>query len=178
VKLFINKRYKNAAAVRYVPNARLFDHSVASPENREVYYGFEALYYILNENDSHEYYLDASGRLFKLDNAASFKLDLSPAARAMDAMSGGAGMLNGINEPESEKYETAREFLIKGYGQEADKPYTDTFRRFANLELKIFDEAFDALEKNYPFYIVGYLYDFIRHRIEACRQYVDGLPGQ
>ena len=174
VKLFINKQYKNAAAVRYVPNARLFRHDEASEENRKAFYGFEALFYILNENDSHEYYLDEKGRLFKLDNAASFKLDLSPAAQAIAVMSG-SGIYIGVQETESEKYESTRKRLVDNYGQEADEPYIETFRRFAKLEMSVFDDAIDALDKNYPTYIVGYLYDFIRYRIKTCRQYIEEL---
>ena len=172
-KRFKNKQYKNAAAVRYVPNARLYRHSEASLENRKAFYSFEALFCILNETDSHEYYLDGDDRLFKLDNAASFKLDLSPAAQALSMMSGGADIFSGARETESEKYELTRICLIRECGQEADEPYTETFQRFAELDMEVFDEAADALEKNYPSYIVGYLYNFIKYRIKSCRQYID-----
>ena len=128
----------------------------------------------MNENDSHEYYLDENDRLFKLDNAASFRLDLSPAARALAAMSGSSTM-NGIYETEAEKYEVGRESLISDCGQDADEPYIEIFRRFAKLEMSVFDDAIGALDKNYPTYIVGYLYDFIWYRIKTCRQYIEEL---
>jgi hypothetical protein len=41
--------------------------------------------------------------------------------------------------------------------------------------MNILDDVINALDKNYPTYIVGYLYDFIRYRIKACRQYIEGL---
>jgi len=67
-----SKEYRRSGAIRYVPNARLFDLETSSPENFRAFIEFEALFVVLFEDDGHEYYLDGQNRLFKLDNASSF----------------------------------------------------------------------------------------------------------
>lgn len=75
VKLIAGSRdYRRAVAIRYVPDAQEFRLDGSSEENYRAYFEFEALFTILNEEDSHEYYIDEHERLFKLDNAASFNV--------------------------------------------------------------------------------------------------------
>jgi len=169
VRLFINRQYQQAAAIRYVPGARENDLSTATPENRAAFYGFEALFFILNEDDSHEYYLDGTGRLFKLDNAASFKLNEA----SLDLLR--VGLFNGAIQPETDRYEPMRQALVRNYGDEASEPYLDVFRRFAALDMAVFDEALDALCRNYSASVAGYFHEFLQERIKACGTYVEGL---
>lgn len=175
VKLFNNKQHEHAAAIRFIPNIRKFGYESASAENRAAFFGYEALYIILNETDSREYYLDEDDRVFKLDNAASFKLDLSPLARAINMMAGNLLPPNAVENTESGNYESTRQYYIEKYGQEAGEAYLLTFQRFASLDMSILDEAFAALEKNYPTYVVEYLYNFIQYRILTCKQYIESL---
>lgn len=65
---------KNACAIRYCPDAKLITDFDAEDINRADFFRFKALYLILDEEDSEEFYADGGNRLFKLDNAEAFKL--------------------------------------------------------------------------------------------------------
>jgi len=173
VRLFKNKVYQHAAAVRYVPKARPYKHSEASAENRNAFYNFQSLYVILNEYDSDEYFLDENDRLFKLDNAGSFKLDTADTL-AINAI-GGYGMGNGVYNTGAEKYEFSRAFYVEKHGQEANEPFLETFRRFAKLDLDDFLDDLEVLEYNYSLHIARYFYGFLEQRIKACGEYVKQL---
>jgi len=174
VKLFVNDDLKNAAGIRYVPNATEYFHKNASIENRNAYYAFEALYVILNEEDSREFYLDSNNCLFKLDNSASFNLHLSPEMLKLNELLGN-DIFKGVEFLEYDIYEIHRETLIKLHDNEANAPYLETFKHFANLNMNVFDEALEAVGRNYASYVVEYFYRFILRRTESCRQYLDEL---
>jgi hypothetical protein len=72
IKRFLESR--NACAVRYCPGARLVSDFDAENPDRADYFRFRALYLILDEDDSEEFYADGDNRVFKLDNAEAFKL--------------------------------------------------------------------------------------------------------
>jgi hypothetical protein len=167
VRLFRDEQYQHAAAICYVPNAREYHHYTSTnAEHRSAYYSFEALFLILNEDDSHEYFLDDNDRLFKLDNASSFKLNLSV------WLAPGGVTLRGAYETEAEKYEPWLVGFVKDHGQEASEPFLETFRRFAALDLDDFLDDLDLIENNYSLDIAQYFYAFIEQRIKACAEFV------
>jgi hypothetical protein len=173
-KLFRGQKYKHAAAVRYVPNAKPFIDAEGTKENLHAFWSFKALYQILNEDDSEEFYLDDSGRLFKLDNASSFCLDLSPAANAIRRM-GGHDIFRGVANAKIDAYDFFRKGLADVYGRDADNAYLSTFQKFAALDATDFGDALEAVEKNYSLQIASYFYQFIEARIKACGAYLRGL---
>jgi hypothetical protein len=166
-----------SVGIRFIPNAQPFRLDSANEENRRMYYAFETLYVILNEEDSHEYYIDEQERVFKLDNAASFNLQPYVVRDAMisELRDQTSGLLNNALELiEYEKYGIIVDIHKKRCGQAAVRASLDMFRRFSELDETLLGEAFTALGKLYPKTIVGYYRDFIRSRKNECGRFLAG----
>jgi len=179
VKLIGGSRdYRRSAAIRYVPNARLFNLKEASAENSRSFFAFEALYVILNEDDSHEYYLDENGRMFKLDNASSFTVQQTTIMK-FDGNPMGQYFIPDINVPLNavgyEWYRLKHEGFTKEHGQDAVDAYVSTIRKFADLDITLFDEAYEALEKHYPKALSHYYGMCIQIRKEVCCEFLDEI---
>lgn len=170
-----NKEYHRAAAIRYVPNAREYDIDSSTEENLRAFLGFEALYVILNEDDSHEYYLDERGLLFKLDNAASFTVQQTT-IMLIEGNPIGRFFIPDINNPLNavgyDYYNLMYDAFLKKHGKGAVEAYLSAIRRFAELDETVFYEAYGDLEKLYPQALGHYYNDCIRIRKDTCRKFL------
>ena len=175
-----SKDYRRSAAIRYVPNARLFSLKESSPENFRAYFEFEALFVILNERDSHEYYLDESGRMFKLDNAASFTVE-QITLLYFDGDPMGRFFLPDIRVPlnavDYYMYGGMYERFMEAYGQVAADAYLSVMQRFSEFDESVLDDAYAALAKQYPKPLIDYYTEFIRIRKKACQTFIDEVAA-
>ena len=142
---------------------------------------FNALYQILEEEDSEEYYIDEHNRLFKIDNAEAFLLSSCCGLLIKKAKTKSQWIKMAIDEY-LEKYLNKRndtlylmmaDKLMEAFGKEAVDVYLDTFIRFASLDLSLLDEAFTSLDKVYPKTFSEYLRRFLEVRQPACREFVE-----
>ena len=164
-----------SAAIHYVPNAREFILKDSNEENLRAYFEFEALYVILNEADSHEYYLDEAGCVFKLDNAVAFNVEQAT-IMLFDGNPLGQFFIPDINAPLNAvgydwygiKY---NEFMGK-HGQTALDAYLSLIQRFSELDETILYEAYEDLEKQYPKALCHYYDECIHIRKEICRKFL------
>jgi hypothetical protein len=175
-----NHEYRRAAAVRYVPEAQAFRLEGSNEENYRAYFEFEALFVILNEEDSHEYYLDGQGQLFKLDNAASFHVEQATIMR-LDGNPLGRFFVPNISAPLNavgyDYYRGMYEIFLERYGQVAVKAYLALMRRFAELDETAFCEAYGDLDKQYPKALGRYYDEFIWIRKETCWRFLGEDQG-
>jgi len=176
VRLIVGRKdYRRSAAIRYVPNAREFSLISSTEDNYRAFFEFEALYVILNESDSHEYYLDEQGRLFKLDNAASFTVEQTT-IMLFDGNPLGSFFIPDINAPLNavgyDWYGLTHKHFSKKHGDKAVEAYLSIIRRFADFDETVLFEAYDDLEKQYPQALCCYYNDFFRIRKETCRKYL------
>jgi hypothetical protein len=182
VKLFRGVRgSKYAAGIRYSPDAKEFDYQTATERNRRDFCAFHALYVILNEEDSQEFYINGSGRVFKLDNAAAFNLSPMIALQALDnpeTLTGAFGeklnemIQSSLHFVEYDKYDIIRRVLIEKFGAETESACLDMYERFAGLDETVLDEAYDSLELIYPEWLFSYYCEFILIRQTKCRKYL------
>jgi hypothetical protein len=175
-----NKHYHRSAAIRYAPDARKFSLKESSAENFCTFFEFEALYVILNESDSHEYYLDRDGRMFKLDNAASFTVQ-SVTVMLFDGNPIGRFFVPDINFPlnhiEYDWYGLKYKEFLQQRGRNAADAYLSMIRKFSQLGESVFQEAYDALLKRYPKDLTRYYEEFIRIREGACRKFLEEVAA-
>ena len=183
VKLFKSLlEAKYACGIQYCANARkVHDFNTDNP-NRSDFFRFMALYQILNEEDSEEFYADDQDRLFKLDNAEAFMLSsvfglLFKKAKTKSQWIKMAideeleRYLNKINE---QFYSLMADDISEKFGKEAFMVYLDTYNSFADLDLSELDEAFTSLGRVYPKTLNEYLRMFLEIRQLACREFVEG----
>ena len=171
-----SKAYHRAAAIRYVPNARLFELKTASPKNFRAFFEFEALFVILNEDDSHEYYLDGQDRLFKLDNAASFTVSTN----TINWFSGDAtshfftpdidAPLNAVGY---NHYGIGLEIFTEKHGQAAADAYLSLIKRFAEFDESVLEDAYAALDKQYSRMLKMYYSRCIEIRKKTCLRFLN-----
>lgn len=173
-----NKKYHRAAAIRYVPNAQEFNLKTSSVENFQAHFEFEALYVILNESDSHEYYLDDQGRLFKLDNAASFTVG-ETTIRWFDGDPIGRFFIPDINAPLNavgyDMYGIALKTITKNYGKDAAATYLSIMKRFIQFDESVLAEAYTALDEQYPTMLKSYYQKCIQIRKQTCRRFLNEI---
>jgi len=175
-----SKDYRRSVAIRYVPNARIFSLKTSNEENFRAFFQFEALFVILNEDDSHEYYLDEQGRMFKLDNAAALNVQQATIL-CFDGNPLGRLLIPDINSPLNYvgydwygiKY---REFM-RERGQAAVDAYLSMIQRFSEFDETVLYEAYSALDKQYPKALSRYYDACIRIRKETCRKFLDEIKG-
>jgi len=170
-----NKAYRRAAAIRYVPNARLFDLAIGSRENFRTFFEFEALFVILNEDDSHEYYLDEQDRLFKLDNAASFTVS----ENTINWFAGDAAshfFIPDIDAPLNavgySYYSITLQSYKEKHGQAAADAYLSLIERFADFDKSVLADVYAALDKQYSRMLKMYYSRCIDIRKETCRRFL------
>lgn len=170
-----SKAYRQAAAIRYIPNARLFDLETSNPDNFRTFFEFEALYIILNEDDSHEYFLDEQDRLFKLDNASSFTVS----ENTIKWFSGEAisrflfpDINAPLNEVGYEYYAVGMQRYAEKYGETAVNAYLSLIHRFANFDETVLENAYDALDKQYPSMLKMYYSKCIEIRKATCQRFL------
>jgi hypothetical protein len=78
VKLFRKlMESKYACGIRYCSDAHKVGNIDTADPNHRDYFRFMALFQILNEEDSEEFYMDGENRFFKLDNAEAFMLSIT-----------------------------------------------------------------------------------------------------
>jgi hypothetical protein len=65
--------------------------------------------------------------------------------------------------------------LKKDYGQYAVDAYLSVIRRFSELDLAIFEDAFAALDKHYSRYLKLYYEDVITKRKQTCKKFLAEL---
>jgi len=182
VKLIIgNRDYRRSAAICYVPSIKEFSLKTSSEENFKAYFEFEALYVILNEADSHEYYLDEQERLFKLDNAASFNVEPTTVMK-LDGNPIGHLLLPDINAPLNnvcyDYYEIVYEQILEKHGKKAIEAYLSAIKRFSEFDETVLFEAYADLEKQYPKVLSFYYDDFIKIRKDVCRKFLDEVKNK
>jgi hypothetical protein len=167
-----------AVGIRYVPNVKAFVHGKADEVNRRDFYAFQVLYVILNEEDSREFYYNEQGRIFKLDNAASFNLQSYVVQNVIAAGQKKTPdiirqiLTSGLNLTEYAKYGIALGILNKDFGQSAADVGYDMFKRFAAFDETQLNLAYEVLDKVYPSTISNYYRDFIRSRKSECTRFV------
>jgi len=175
-----SKDYRRSAAIRYAPDAKEFSLKTASEDNFRAFFEFEALYIILNESDSHEYYLDEQGKLFKLDNAASFNVE-HVTVMLFDGNPIGKLFIPDINAPLNavgyDCYEIKQRDISRTHGNKAVEAFLSIVRRFAEFDETVLYEAYEALEKQYPQALCRYYNDFIRIRKKTCNRYLCEIGG-
>jgi len=175
-----NKIYRRSAGIRYVPNAREFHFDSGTSEHYRAFFEFEALYVILCESDSHEYYLDEQGRLFKLDNASSFTVEQTT-IMLFDGNPVGSFFIPDINVPLNavgyDWYGLKHNEFFNRYGDDAVKAYLSVIERFAEFDETVLFEAYGDLEKQYPLALCRYYDECIRIRKETCRRFLGELAN-
>jgi hypothetical protein len=183
VKLFKSLfESKYACGIRYCSNARKTENHDIDDLNLRDFIRFCALYQILDEEDSEEYYTDEQNRLFKLDNAEAFLLSCACSLLIKKAKTKSQWIKMAIDE-ELEKYLKKQSDTPYGmmadkisevFGKEAVKIYLDTFVDFAGLELTVLNEAFASLDKVYPKTFSEYLHHYLEARQPICRKFAVG----
>jgi len=177
VRLFQNEGDLYPVGIRYAENIREFSYNKEeNEENKRNYHLFETLFVILNEEDSHEYFTDKRGKLFKLDNAASFNMNLmtygfltwkgelpEPLRHSTQ---------NCLYHTERDKYEIRIEILTKYYGQESVNISFEMFKAFSELDVSLLENAFATLRKVYPSPVVDYYREFVQIRKEECKRFI------
>ena len=176
-----SKEYRRSAAIRYAPNARIFSLKTSSEENFRAFFQFEALFVILNEDDSHEYYLDEQGRMFKLDNAAAFTVQQTTVL-FFDGSPLGRFFIPDINAPLNavgyDWYHLKHEQFMREHGQTAVDAYLSVIQRFSEFDETVLYEAYDDLSKQYPNALSQYYDRCLRIRKETCRRFLDEINGR
>lgn len=175
VKLIIGlPGHKQAGGIRYIPNAQKFIHNDGSETNRRDDYLFQTLYVILNEEDSQEHYIDEQGRLFKLDNAASFNIDFAFHDQITKGRSVGLDKMfrNRLELVEYGKYKIIPNLLAEHYGETAKQTCFSMFERFAAIDEPLLDEAYITLDKVYPKKLSDYYCEFILIRKALCERFL------
>jgi hypothetical protein len=187
VKLF--KRLleaKYACGIRYCANACKVNDFAADDPNRSDFFRFMALYQILNEEDSEEFYTNEQNRLFKVDNAEAFILSSAYGLLVKKAKTKSQWIKMAIDE-ELERYlrKTNEQFypmmadkILEASGKEAMRIYLDTFIKFAELDISVLDEAFTSLDKVYPKTFSEYLRRFLEIRQPICRELAENERGK
>jgi hypothetical protein len=175
-----NKDYQRSAAIRYMPNAQEFNLKESNEKNFKTFFEFEALFVILNEDDSREYYLDDDGQMFKLDNAASFTVQQST-IMLFDGNPTGQFFIPDINAPLNavgyDWYGIKYNEFMKKHGQTAVDSYLSLIQRFSEFDETILYEAYNDLEKQYPKALCHYYDECIRIRKEICRKFLSEING-
>ena len=175
-----SKDYRRSAAIRYVPSAREFRLKESNGENYRAFFEFEALFIILNEDDSHEYYLDEQGRMFKLDNATAFTVQQTT-VMYFDGNPLGRFFIPDINAPLNavgyDWYHIKYEQFMREHGQTAVDAYLSMIRRFSAFDENVLYEAYDGLDKQYPKALSRYYDECIRIRKATCRKFLDEING-
>lgn len=182
VRLFLpSPRFRYAAGIRYEKNAReatQADLSVGASCFPD-FIAFQTLYVILNEEDSQEYYLDGDGRLFKLDNAASFNMQ-----------SYNVAMLNTISEDEAieklkrklahteySKYAINLQLITEHYGEAGRNACLAMFERFTQLNVDALEEAVDDVSEVYSIILGEYYYAFFESRKKLCARFLKEIDN-
>ena len=180
VRLFKNEDGKvlYPVGIRYADGIKGFSYKKAkNDENKRDFHRFETLYYILNEEDSHEYYTDKHGKLFKLDNAAAFNMTfmtygfVTTKSNDLPVEFRHCGEY-AMRNADRVMYDIYIESLPKYYGQEAVEISMETFRAFSELDMSLLENAFVTLGKVYPAAIVNYYREFLLVRKNECKQFV------
>ena len=169
------KEYHRSAAIRYIPNTRLFSLKESDDNNFKTFFEFEALFVILNEDDSHEYYLDSEDQMFKLDNAAAFTVQQAT-VMLFDGNPIGQFFIPNINAPLNavgyDWYGIKYNEFVEKHGQTAVDAYLSLIQRFSELDETILNEAYGDLEKQYPKALCYYYDECIHIRKEICRKFL------
>ncbi len=175
VKLIIGlPGHKQAAGIRYISNMQKFVHNDGNETNCCDDYLFQTLYVILNEEDSQEYYIDEQGRLFKLENAASFNIDFAFHDQITKGRNAGLDKMfrNRLELVEYDKYKIIPNLLAEHYGETAKQTCFSMFERFAAIDELLLDEAYITLDKVYPKVLSDYYCEFILVRKALCERFL------
>jgi len=172
---------KYACGIRYCADARKANDFNANNPNHMDFFRFNALYQILGEEDSEEYYVDKQDRLFKLDNAEAFMLSSVHGLLTKKAKTKSQWIKMAIDEDMEKYYNNMNkqictmmaDKLLEVFGKDALRVYLDTFIRFAELDLFMLDEAFASLDKVYPKTFSEYLRRFLDVRQPLCRVFAE-----
>ena len=172
---------KYACGIRYSAHARKADPIIADNPQYSDYYRFLALYQILEEEDSKEFYFDENNRLFKLDNAEAFMLSSACYLLINKANTKSRGVRQEIdryleiciNKSSEHTYRIMAEKILELFGKNALETYLNTFIRFAELDLSLLDEAFTTLDNVYPQTFSKYLRSFLMIRQPACLKFAE-----
>jgi len=173
---------KYACGIRYCANARKADGYEANDPNRADFFRFNALFQILSEEDSEEFYVDEQNRLFKVDNAEAFMLSSTCGLLIKKAKTKSQWIKMAIDEDLEKYYENLNKQICmmladkisEVFGKEALRIYLDTFIKFAELDLALLEEAFASLDKIYPKTFSEYLRRFLEARQPLCRTFAEG----
>lgn len=179
VKLFRDApSHRFAAGSRYSPNAIPYRLEGSDKANRHDFFCFEALYIILNEEDSEEFYIDEKQRVFKLDNAAAFCMDYFFADALLQRP--GSEMSKKLQTSKlqytcEQQYLMLLKTLSKKHGDEAADDAVDMFMSFAELDEAALHDAYATLDAIYPAQFSSYYRAFIAIRKAACQRFVHWL---
>jgi len=178
VKLFHNNsKLKYAAGIRFIAEARKYLYDKNADDNEGYiadFCAFQTLYVILNEEDSQEFYLDGQGRLFKLDNAASFNIGsydivLIGRKNRQDALKIFEAKLNFT---EYDKYGIILRILTERYGAAGKNACLSMFKRFSVFDEKALDDALESLDNVYPVELGDYYLKFVISRTALCERFL------
>ena len=176
VKLFKSlMEAKYACGIRYCAEALKINDFDANDPNQADYFRFMALYQILNEEDSEEFYADGQNRVFKLDNAEAFYLSSAYGLLVKKAKTKSQWIKMAMDEDtdrfvdklDKHYYSMMADKIAEVYGKGAVKIYLDTFTRFAGLDIFMLEEAFTSLDRVYPKTFSEYLRRFLEARQSA-----------
>ena len=178
VKLFQKERDIYPVGIRYADESQEFSYAnEKNKDNKRAFHQFETLFHILNEGDTHEYFIDKHGKLFKLDNAVAFKMSFMTygfvtcnATEIPEAFQ--KSVKHALNHTERNMYDIYIENILEHYGQEAVDISFEMFKRFSELDISLLEPALKTLGKVYPAVVVDYYREFIEIRIEECRRFV------
>lgn len=169
-----------AVGIHYENSARRINVETDCPvgsSNFADFIGFQALYVILGESDSEEYYTDSAGRLFKLDNAASFavsNLDIMMLDRLPedDAIS---MFQKKLNDNDYGMFSLTLQGVVDRHGEAGKAAYIAMIERFSSIDEAPIDEAVDLLGEVYPLVLSEYYYAFVQYRKALCGRFLSEI---
>jgi hypothetical protein len=173
IRLITDNGYGQAAAVRFIPNIKPFVEKEADENGIAEMCRFYALYCILDEEDSFELFCDVDGRVLKLDNSASFRLNYLSAGLLKQMGFKNEITQNTLNTSVASSLKSYVKSLINKFGATTEKAFVDTVSKFAEIGGDAFESACETLCANYPFAFVDYFKAFIEKRKEDCLKFLN-----
>lgn len=180
-KLFRSSaRMPYAVGIHYENSARRINVETDCPVgsgNFAAFIGFQALYVILRESDSEEYYVDGTGRLFKLDNAASFSVSNLDIMMLGHLSEDNAISLfqKKLNANDYDMFSLTLQSVVKRYGEAGKAAYRAMVERFSSIDEAQMDEAADLLSEVYPLVLSEYYPAFVRYRKALCARFLSEM---
>ena len=161
-----------AAGIRYISNAQEFGLP-AGCVSRE-FTAFQMLYYILCEEDSIEIFIDGQGRLFKIDNAASFNLNYFSASLLLKDVTHrfNSVISSVLDHAGRSQFKDVLDYFMKRDGEAAYSIGVEMLHQFASIDELQFDDVYVALDEMYSGAFSKFYRDFIHIRKRHCETFL------